>query len=164
MKMADKPETCVVVRGTIIGLVVLSVLYPVMLVFGMNNWTTVILYYAVPVTGAVTAFLIYHDFSKTKISAGENKEISTEQKAEPLKQKSEYDGKWVEVYTTGNQVFRGKVFSYADGILGLESVSRIDSSAESGRLDRMFLDRNAISRIEVASVQKDDFPNEEDIL
>jgi uncharacterized membrane protein len=113
--------------GAFIGMFVVSLFIPVYLVFGITPTTALILFYLIPLTGAIVAFIL------------------SEPEEKPKEQEDQYQqllGQLVQVKTKG-KTYRGRLNRSGNNILLLSNV--IDENNISK--DHIFLEKTEISAI-----------------
>lgn len=122
--------------GLLSGVFVLMILMPIINVFGLNKITYLILLYSLPITGVV-AITVDEKFSI----------ILTRGVEDGKKDKNEFVGKRVLIYTSSGCTYRGKLVSTTGDILRLDNARRIDIP-NSLELDHLFISKNDVRKIE----------------
>ena len=134
--------------GAFIGILVLSIFIPVLIVIGFNQTTSLILLYAMPITGAVAGFAIEHRLIIGEKQPNFNAEKLVDKPTKNQEHFSNLIGKWVIIHTKMGSAHKGMVKGYDENLLALNYAVRIDIS-NSDVLDHLFIEKDDIKRIEV---------------
>jgi|GEM_PF-5894554 len=130
--------------GTVVGISFIALVIPTLMIVGFNQMTSLILIYMLPLTGAVTGFVIEYQHSKIKTIKKTEYEKQTKTKQDGF---ANLIGKWVVIHTKMGSVHKGMVRSCNENLLALDYVTRLDVP-NSDVMDHLFIDKNDIKRIE----------------
>ncbi|MCD6557675.1 MAG: hypothetical protein J7K31_01430 [Candidatus Aenigmarchaeota archaeon] len=130
--------------GAFVGVAVLSLLIPIFLSLGLTRFTSLFLYYSIPVTGAITGYVLSGQGNLIKhiLPAETNEKIIEKPQKE---QKEDADstanltGKEVVIRTTDGETIRGRLRTVGSTFLYLDDLS--------DKTKHLFIDKNKIKEI-----------------
>lgn len=140
-----------VLLGAFVGVLAVAMFTPLITFYGFNSMTSMILLYTLPLVGAASVF-ITEELSPEK--RGKEKGMLS------VKRLTGADGlsvKTAVIHTNMGGVYKGIVSGEEGGMIVLEKASRLDIP-ESSMLDRLFIDRNDVKRMEMSSEKNDELP------
>lgn len=137
------------VLGLFVGIVILSLVTPLLLLYGFTKEVCVLLLYLIPLTGGIAAL------AAANVGAVENKPrrgFATPQVSEGENFKG-IEGSFVTLSTRNGAVYKGTV-NYCDReMIALRNAMRIDVP-EPQRVDKLFVNRNEIREIKIEKNQQ----------
>lgn len=128
-----------IIIGTFVGIMIIGLFMPILVVVGFNKLTSLLLLYALPLTGAVAGFVLSIGSQK--------KDLKIEKRDEYL---SDLIGRWVIIHTKMGSTHKGKIRSYDKNLIALDNAIRLDIP-NSETMDHLFIDKNDVKRIETVN-------------
>lgn len=125
--------------GGIAGLLVVSLINPIVNLFGFNKFTYLMLLYSLPLTGMFS--IAFSELFSKRMSSKKEGELKASKTPD-------ITGKTVVVHTNLGSVHKGKVRFLNEDTLALDNVTRLDAPSDI-TLDHLFLSKNEIRKIEV---------------
>lgn len=127
--------------GAFVGVLAVAMFTPLITFYGFNSMTSMVLLYTLPLVGAASVAIT------EGISSGKS---GNEKGEKRLSKHDDLGGKIAVIHTNMGGVYKGIVAGEEGEMIVLEKASRLDIP-ESSVLDRFFIDRNDVKRMELSS-------------
>ncbi|OYT57420.1 MAG: hypothetical protein B6U68_01830 [Candidatus Aenigmarchaeota archaeon ex4484_14] len=135
--------------GAFVGVAVLSLLIPIFLSLGLTRFTSLFLYYSIPVTGVITGYILSGQSSRKKtfswlLSGNDTNNVNnlfTSYDREDDRKEPEHEliGKNVAIKTTDGERLHGKLKTSGSHFLYLEDLT--------DRTKHFFIDKERVKEI-----------------